>query len=108
MSYAKTKKEVSNLVTCEASSMKAEGFTFRSKYEAESVIRIQLEEARRELHRCNGWSEAFTEAVGMQRDVGLQNYAEELNRQAEYLAVEAIRLAALAKSYTDTKRGGEA
>lgn len=107
MSYAKTKKETSNLVTCEISTMKAEGLVFHSKYEAESIMRIQVDQTQQEMNRCRKWSESLTDAVGLQRDIGLTNYAEELQRQAEYLAVEAIRLAAIAGCFKELTRTGE-
>lgn len=108
MSYSKTKKEAGNLVICEISSMKAEGLVFHSKYEAESIMRIQLEQTAQEMERCRRWTESLTDAVGMQRDIGLANYAEELQRQAEYLAVEAIRLAAVAGYFKEITRTGDA
>ena len=111
MSYAKTVRKINELTTCEVSTMKAEGQTFRSKYEAESVIRIQAGQAEQEAGRCRAWVEAITDAVSLQRDIGLAQYAEELQKHAEYLATEAVRLAAVAKSLAellDKERGERA
>lgn len=111
MSYTKTKKRIEELTTCEVSALRAEGIRFHSKYEAESVIRLQIEEAGREMDRCRRWSESLTDAVGAQRDLGLEEYAEELEKQAQYLTVEAVRLAGVARYFAETereKRGGKA
>lgn len=101
MSYAKTVRKINELTTCEVSAMKAEGQTFRSKYEAESVIRIQARQAEQEAGRCRAWVEDITEAVSLQLDIGLAQHAEELQKHAEYMATEAVRLAAVAKALAE-------
>lgn len=109
MSYVKTKKRIDELTICEVSAMKAEGLRFNSKYEAESIIRLQIEQAAKEMNRCRSWSESLTAAVGAHRDLGVENYAEEIERQAKYLTVEAVRLAGVARYLAETekeKKGG--
>lgn len=111
MSYTKTKKKIDELTICEVSALKANGLQFHSKYEAESIIRLQIEQAGQEMNRCRKWSESLTDAVGAQRDIGVANYAEELERQAKYLSVEAVRLAGVARYLAETekeKKGGKA
>lgn len=107
MSYAKTKKKIDELTICEVSALRAEGIKFHSKYEAESVIRLQIEQAGQEMNRCRKWSESLTDAVSMQRDIGIANYSEEIERQAKYLAVEALRLAGVARYFAETHREKE-
>lgn len=105
MSYKMLKKEVDLLVDRELDRANRENRHFHSDHEGESVIREEWTEAEAEVIFCRQWLDEITRAV-FQDDPGSADLnAEELHKQAIYLACEAIQLAAMARKFTESRQG---
>lgn len=104
MSYKMLKNEVDVLVDRELDRANREYRHFHSDHEGESVIREEWTEAEAEIVFCRQWMDEITRAVFQDDPDSADLNAEELHKQAIYLACEAIQLAAMAKKFQQSRK----
>ena len=104
MSYKMLKNEVDVLVDRELDRANREYRHFHSDHEGESVIREEWTEAEAEIIFCRQWLDEITRAVFRDDPGSADLNAEELHKQAIYLAYEAIQLAAMAKKFQESRK----